>query len=54
MSSEPATEEGVMGEETWDAEDGVGTGYETSKCPWLTANMMLLILCCTLFLMCSK
>jgi hypothetical protein len=26
-SSEPATEEGVVGEETWDAGDGVGTGY---------------------------
>jgi hypothetical protein len=30
-SSEPAKEEGVVGEETWDAGDGAETGYETSK-----------------------
>jgi len=32
-STESATEEGVVGEETWDAGDGAGTAYETSKCP---------------------
>ena len=33
MPSEPATEEGMVGEETWDAGDRVATGYETSKAP---------------------
>jgi len=54
MSSEPAAGEGVVGEETWDAGDRVGTGYETSKRPWLAANMIWLIACCTLFLVCDK
>jgi len=50
MSSEPAAEEGVVGEETWDAGDRVETWYETSKIPRLAANMLWLILCCPLFL----
>jgi hypothetical protein len=53
-SSEPATEEGMVGEEIWEAGDGAGTGYETSKCPWSAANMMLLIPCCTWFLVRGK
>ena len=53
-SSEPANEEGVVGEEEWDAGDGAGSGYETSKCPWSSANTMLLISCFTLFLVCGK
>jgi len=32
-SSEPVTEEGVVGEATWDAGDRAGFGCETSKCP---------------------
>jgi hypothetical protein len=28
-SSEPITEEAVVGEETWDAEDGAEAGYES-------------------------
>ena len=33
MSSEPAAKEWVVGEETWDAGDGVETGYETPLSP---------------------
>jgi hypothetical protein len=29
MSSEPAADEGVVGEKTWDVGDGVETEYET-------------------------
>ena len=47
-------QEGVVGEETWDAGDGVQTGYETSKSPWLAAKMIWLISCCTLFLVHGK
>jgi hypothetical protein len=46
-SSEPAKEEGVVGEETWDAGDGAEPGYETSKCLWSATNVMLLIACFT-------
>jgi hypothetical protein len=42
MSSKPAVEEGVVGEETWDAGDGVETGYETSKSPCLAPNIIWL------------
>jgi hypothetical protein len=54
MSSEPAAEEEVVGEETWDAGDRVEKGYETSISSWLAANMLWLILCCTLCPMCGK
>jgi len=54
MSSEPAAEEGMVGEETWDTSDSVGTGYETSKSPWLAASMIWLISYCTLFLVYDK
>jgi len=53
-SSERAKEEGLVGEETWDIGDGTETGYETSKCPWSAANVMLLISCFTLFLVRGK
>jgi hypothetical protein len=44
----------VVGEETWDVGDGVGTGYETSKSLWSAANMIRLISCSTLFLVRGK
>jgi hypothetical protein len=53
-SSGPAAEEVVVGEETWNAGDGVKTGYETSNSPGLTANTFWFTLCCTLFLVGGK
>ena len=36
---------------TCDSGDGAGTGYETSKCPWSAADVILLISCGVVVLM---
>jgi hypothetical protein len=53
-TSGPAAEVEVVGKETWAAGDRVETGYETSRSPWLAVNIIWLISCCALFLVCGK